>query len=100
MKKSSSNQVDNPINSDAHFADPIKIKVQRPVDKHKDGRDSPWDFRCPCYYQRSSNFVNAGTHYGVGRNQPIGHAGNPKREVATLPLDRRNVETMRIDEIG
>ncbi len=93
-----SNQVDNHKNSNAHFKEPNAIKVQRPEDKPKDGVNSPWDFRCPQYDQRSSNFVNAGTHYGVGINQPVGHSGDPKTRVDVLPYGR--VDTMRIDEVG
>jgi hypothetical protein len=88
------------INSASGFSDPDKIKSQRPEDKPKDGKKSPWDFTCPQYDQRSSNFVNAGTHYGVGINQPVGHFGNPKDEVSVLPCDRRRVTTMRVDEVG
>lgn len=86
------------INSNSHFADPDKIKSQRPKDSPKDGKPYPcgWDFTCPQYDQRSSNFVNAGTSYGVGMRQPVGHAGNPKERAATLPFGRPN--TMRVDE--
>jgi len=94
MKKSSSQR----INSKSGFADPAKIKTQRPEDKPKDGVPYPlgWDFRCPQYDQRSSNFVNAGTNYGVGHRQPVGHTGNPKERVDTLPFGRPT--TMRVDE--
>jgi len=94
MKKPSSQR----INSKSGFADPDRIKSQRPEDKPKDGKNSPWDFRCPQYDQRSSNFVNAGTHYGVGINQPVGHFGNPKQKVDVLPFGRPT--TMRVDEVG
>lgn len=80
------------------FADPIRIKDQNPEDKPKDGKNSPWDFRCPQYDQRSSNFVNAGTHYGVGHRQPIGHEGNPKSVVDVLPRTRMN--TTQDDDEG
>lgn len=86
------------ITSNSGFNDPIKIKNQIPQDQPKDGRDSPWDYRCPQYDQRSSNFINAGTHYGVGFNQPVGHPGNPKQRVDVLPFGR--VKTMRIDDKG
>jgi hypothetical protein len=86
------------INSKSGFSDPARIKEQREIDKPKDGKNSPWDFRCPQYDQRSSSFINAGTHYGVGINQPIGHAGNPKDKVDVLPYGR--VKTMRVDEVG
>lgn len=86
------------INSKSGFADPDKIKTQRPEDKPKDGKPYPlgWDFRCPQYDQRSSNFVNAGTNYGIGHKQPVGHMGNPKERVSTLPFGKP--ETMTIDE--
>jgi len=85
------------MKSDPHFKDPIKIKNQRPEDKPKDGVNSPWDFRCPQYDQRSSNWVNAGTYYGVGNRQPLGHAGNPLVRVATMPFGRP--PTMDTDEV-
>ena len=80
------------------FHDPIAIKSQKPNDKPVDGKNSPWDYRCPQYDQRSSCFVNAGTHYGVGHNQPIGNDRGPKMDSPCLP--RGKVNTMRIDEVG
>ncbi len=85
-------------NTKSGFADPIAIKAQNPKDQPKDGVNSPWDFRCPQYDQRSSNFINAGTHYGVGHTQPIGHAGPPKQQVSTLPWNR--VNTLQDDDLG
>lgn len=84
------------VNSNSGFSDPFKIKSQEPKDKPVDGKNSPWDFRCPQYDQRSSCFVNAGTYYGVGHKQPVGHEGNPKENVDTLPKGK--VNTMRVDE--
>jgi hypothetical protein len=84
--------------SKSNFSDPARIKEQNPQDKPKDGFKSPWDFRCPQYDQRSSNFVNAGTHYGVGINQPVGHAGNPVQRVSVLPFGK--VSTMQVDDVG
>ena len=52
------------------FSDPIKIEDQNPNDQPKNGFKTPWDFTCPQYDQRSGNFVNAGTHYGVGYRSP------------------------------
>jgi len=86
------------MKSDPHFKQPNAIKNQRPKDKPKDGVNSPWDFRCPQYDQRSSNWVNAGTHYGVAMKQPVGHEGDPKMRVSTLPFGR--VKTMDTDETG
>jgi hypothetical protein len=81
------------------FNDPIKIKEQKPQDKPKGrGKESPWNFECPQYDERSSNFVNAGTHYGVGHKQPVGHEGNPKMRAPTLPMD--GVKTMQDDDRG
>lgn len=85
-------------NADSGFADPARIKDQNPKDKPVDSIKSPWDFRCPQYDQRSSNFVNAGTHYGIAMKQPIGHKGPAKQEVDTLPCHR--VQTMQIDDLG
>lgn len=87
------------INSKSGFKDPAAIKSQRPEDKPKDGKNSPWDFRCPQYDQRSSNFVNAGTHYGVGINQPVGHVGNPKSSADGI-MPKGRITTMRVDEKG
>lgn len=80
------------------FADPIAIKNQNPECKPEDGKGIEWDFRCPHYDQRSSNFVNAGTHYGVGHRQPVGHKGNPKQFVDVLPQGRKN--TLQDDDLG
>jgi len=80
------------------FADPDRIKDQNPKDKPVDGKGVEWDFRCPQYDQRSSNFINAGTHYGVGIRQPIGHKGNPKQTVDVLPQTRR--DTLQDDDEG
>src|ERR1700728_3632625 len=77
-------------NAKSGMADPIAIKNQNEPNEPKDGIKSPWDFRCPQYDQRSSSFINAGTHYGVGHRQPIGHEGNPKETVAVLPQGRKN----------
>jgi len=80
------------------FHDPIAIKNQQPKDKPSGRKPNVWDFSCPQYDERSSNFINAGTHYGVGHTQPVGHVGNPKEKAATLPTGR--VKTMRDDDRG
>lgn len=79
------------------FADPDKIKNQRPKDQPIDGKNSPWDYRCPQYDERSSCFVKAGTRYGIGLRQPVGHHGDPKMRVDVLPFGR--VNTMKTDEV-
>lgn len=81
------------------FEDPIKIKGQKPKNKPEGYESkSPWNFECPQYDERSSCFVNAGTHYGVGHRQPVGHEGNPKQSVPVLPQGR--VKTMKVDDVG
>lgn len=85
-------------NTNSGFADPDRIKEQNPQDKPKDGVGITWDFRCPQYDQRSSNFINAGTHYGVGHRQPVGHTGNPSQTAPTLPQSR--VNTTQDDDLG
>lgn len=72
------------------FKEPNAIKNQKPKDKPVDGKNSPWDFRCPQYDQRSSCYVNAGTYYGTGHKQPVGHAGDPKEKVDTMPFGKVN----------
>jgi hypothetical protein len=76
------------------FKDPLEIKNQKPQDQPKEGKNSPWDFRCPQYDQRSSCFIKAGTNYGIGRNSPIGKMKHTTFD--TVPEGR--VKTMRIDE--
>ena len=93
-------RVKEQINAKSGFKDLTVIKEQRELDKPVDGKKSPFDFRCPQYDQRSGNFVNAGTHYGVGHRQPVGHTGNPKMHVDTLPVNRKAVKTTRDDEKG
>lgn len=72
------------------FKDPIAVKEGQ----HK---KSPWDFTQPHYDERTSCYVNAGTHYGLGHNQPIGHEGNPKSLAPTLPHGRP--KTLKVAEI-
>ena len=39
--------------------------------------------------------MNAGTDYGVGINQPIGHSNNPKQRAETMPM---GVKTMDLKD--
>jgi hypothetical protein len=78
------------------FKDPIAIKKQSPKDHPVDGKKSPWDFTCPQYDERSSCFVNTGTHYGVGHRQPVG----TERQTNNNTIPKGPVNTMRIDEAG
>lgn len=73
------------------FKDPIAVKDESKKMK------SPWNFDCPHYDERSSCFVNAGSHYGVGHRQPVGYKGNPSQMAATLP--EHKAKTMKIDDV-
>ena len=72
------------------FHDPIAVKKTKK-------ENSPWNFDAPTYDERSSNFVNAGDHYGVGHRQPVGHSGDPKSSSPVLPMGK--VKTMSVDQI-
>jgi hypothetical protein len=80
------------------FNDPIAIKNQKPQNSPKDKGKSPWNWEAPEYDQRSSCFINAGTHYGVGHKAPVGHEGPAKQRVPTMPFGRPT--TMQTDEVG
>jgi hypothetical protein len=69
------------------FSDPIAPKNQKPKDHPKDGKSLAWDFTCPQYDERTSCFINAGTDYGVGHRQPVGHKGEPKQKSSVLPTN-------------
>lgn len=73
------------------FKDPIAPKIKKKEKK------SPWDFRCPTYDERTSCYVNAGSHFGVGFNNPVGYKQEVKTRVPTLPFGR--VSTMEVDEV-
>jgi hypothetical protein len=80
------------------FKDPTSIKKQNPKDHPVDGKKTWWECQQPQYDQRSSCFVNTGTHYGVGHKTPVGHSGDTKMRVPTMPFGRLN--TMEVDEVG
>jgi hypothetical protein len=73
------------------FKDPIESKMP------KNTKKSPFDFRQPPYDERSSCYINAGSHYGVGNKQPVGHEGNPQQKVAVLPFGR--VKTIQVADV-
>ncbi len=78
------------------FHDPIAIKKEDPKATPKDGKNSPWDFRAPDYDERSSCFVNAGTHYGVGHTQPVG--SHTHSSAGPIPYGKHH--GMKTDEAG
>lgn len=67
----------------AEFHNPIAPKIK------KEKRSSPWDFRAPAYDERTSCYMGAGNHYGVGYTNPVGHEGPAKQRVATMPFGRK-----------
>ena len=78
------------------FKDPIAVKKQDPKYKPQDGKNSPWNYSSPQYDQRSSCFVNVGTHYGVGHKQPVGKF--EAKNTGAIPYGR--IDTMKVDEVG
>lgn len=72
------------------FSDPIAPKSGKQ-------KKSPWDYTAPVYDERTSCYINAGDHYGVGHRNPVGHKDNPKSRVPTLPYGR--VNTMKVSEV-
>ena len=65
--------------------------------EEKDNRKiaSPWNFDAPPYDERSSCYVNAGSHYGVGHTQPIGSLKHSNK--GGVPIGRHH--TMQDDTI-
>ncbi len=65
------------------FKDRLEVKEGKKL-------KSPWNFDKPIYDHRTSSFVNAGNHYGVGVAQPVGtfkHSGKrgvPEGRVNTM----------------
>ncbi len=73
------------------FHDPDMNKI-----KEKSQR-SPWNFDQPPYDERSSCYINAGSHRGVGHKNPIGHTDGVKQRVPTLPYGKH--KGMKIDVV-
>lgn len=72
------------------FPNPIEPKSAKSI-------KSPWNFDCPPYDERSSCYVNAGSHQGVGHKNPIGHKDGVKQHVPAMPMGRH--KTMKDDEV-
>ena len=51
----------------------MKTGFKNPIEG-KEGKSvkNPWSFDQTKYDERSSCFINAGTHQGVGKKQPVG----------------------------
>lgn len=72
------------------------IKTDNAKEKGTKAPKLGWTFDCPTYDNRSSNAVNAGTHLGVGKTQPVGlHTSGHK---CAIPYGR--IKTQKDDQIG
>ncbi len=63
------------------FKDPIAPPAEKKM-------KTPWTFTAPEYDQRTSCFVDAGSHYGIGMKNPVGHKGPTKQRVDTMPFGK------------
>lgn len=70
------------------FKDPAAIKNQKPKDREFPSKL----FEAPSYDHRHSVFVNAGTNYGVGHKQPVGHEGNGNMEGVPRGVKKTNAD--------
>ena len=74
----------------------MKTGFKGPLKKEQvQKKEAPWDYRAPPYDQRTSCYTNAGSHYGVGQRQPVGHKGGAAMTVEALPQGR--VDTMVVE---
>jgi hypothetical protein len=80
------------------FKAPLGLKKEEGIKPQE--KNIGFDFTCPEYDERTSCFINAGTHYGVGYRQPVGHTDGAKMDVPVLPRTRKSVHTQKIDETG
>jgi hypothetical protein len=73
----------------SNFKDPIAPRKREPRAEPKNGKTPGWDFRAPEYDERDSEFIHAGTNYGVGFRNPVGHEGKPKEYAEVMPMTNR-----------
>lgn len=67
---------------DTTFAMPLKPRIK------EEKKTSPWNFNQPPYDERTSCYVNAGSHWDTGFRNPVGRIGGPKQRVDTLPYGK------------
>lgn len=79
----------------------METGFKNPIEPKGNSRDrkSPWNYEQPHYDERSSCYVNAGSHYGVGHRQPVGHKDGAKQQVDVLPWNRKMVKTMEVSRV-
>jgi hypothetical protein len=64
---------------------------------------NPWDFDQPEYDERSSCYVNAGSHYGLGHRQPVGSkqysskGGVPVGKSMGMTIDEIPAKNLTVD---
>lgn len=79
------------------LVDPLDPKVVKPRMLSEERERNLFNFKAPAYDRRSSYYIEAGTDYGVGFAQPVGHVGRPKDMTDVIPFGRP--KTLRVDEI-
>lgn len=76
------------------FKDPTRPKkTERPMEK-KD----PYFLKTMSYDNRSGGFIRAGQDFGTGIKQPVGHMGNPKETVDTMPMTSKTINGVHSNE--
>ncbi len=70
------------------FNNPISPKIKKKIQR------SPWNHDCPQHDESTSCFVNAGTHYGIGFNNPVGKKQITKSYSEVIPVGR--VKTLQL----
>lgn len=56
---------------------------------------SPWNFDQPEYDERTSCYINAGSHHGVGKRQPVGSEKHNMKNA--IPIGRK--PQLKVDEV-
>lgn len=82
------------------FKDLTAVKKRHPENVSEKDNRSFWDHKQPDYDERTSCFMNAGTHYGVGEKVPVGKARSTSHfgDGKAIPFGRP--KTLGTDEIG
>jgi hypothetical protein len=70
----------------------MKIKLNVKYEKEI---ESPWNFSCPVYDNRSGCSISAGTNYGVGKKTPTGTYSNKR----SSPIPMGRIDTKKVGYI-
>lgn len=57
--------------------------------------NSPWNFDCPSYDERTSCYVDAGWHHGIGHKQSVGS----KKHTVKGPIPFGRPNQLEVDEV-